>query len=123
LDAVFGQLIAFNEIQFQIWGPQLRKVNAFPSILDRGWKQIRPSLKTSLKFLIWAALLRIEQIAAYWPLYRLQMRNLIQILTVEQETDGVVITYSDGTTAGYVVEELLELRPHREPTETTRSKK
>jgi hypothetical protein len=44
------------------------------------------------------------------------MHNAIQILTVEQETDGVVVTYSDGTTAGYVVEELLELRPHREPT-------
>jgi hypothetical protein len=56
-------------------------------------------------------------------LYRLQMRNSIQILTVEQETDGVVVTYSDGTTAGYVVEELLELRPHREPTETAHSKK
>jgi hypothetical protein len=59
----------------------------------------------------------------HWLSYRLQMRNLIQILTVEQEADGVVVTYSDGTTAGYVVEELLELRPHREPTETAHSKK
>jgi hypothetical protein len=44
------------------------------------------------------------------------MTNTIAILTVEQESDGVVVTFSDGTTAGYVVEELLELRPHREPT-------
>ena len=43
------------------------------------------------------------------------MTNTIAILTVEQESDGVVVTFSDGTTAGYVVEELLELRPHREP--------
>jgi hypothetical protein len=43
------------------------------------------------------------------------MSNEIAILTVEQESDGVVVTFSDGTTAGYVVEELLELRPHREP--------
>jgi len=65
----------------------------------------------------------IEQTTTHWLSYRLQMRNLIQILTVEQEADGVVVTYSDGTTAGYVVEELLELRPHREPTETMHSKK
>ena len=30
--------------------------------------------------------------------------------------DGLVVTFSDGTTAGYVIEELLELRPFREPT-------
>ena len=30
--------------------------------------------------------------------------------------DGVFVTFSDGTKAGYVVEELLELRPKREPT-------
>jgi hypothetical protein len=44
------------------------------------------------------------------------MVNAIKILTVEQDgDDGVIVTFSDGTTAGYVVEELLELRPHREP--------
>lgn len=31
--------------------------------------------------------------------------------------DGVIVTFSDGTTAGYVVEELLELRPAREEAE------
>ena len=30
--------------------------------------------------------------------------------------DGMVVKFSDGTTAGYVVEELLELRPNRERT-------
>jgi hypothetical protein len=29
--------------------------------------------------------------------------------------DGLLVTFSDGTTAGYVTEELLELRPFREP--------
>jgi hypothetical protein len=37
----------------------------------------------------------------------------IRILTVEADEDGLVITFSDGTTAGYLVEELLDLRPHR----------
>jgi len=29
--------------------------------------------------------------------------------------DGLLVTFSDGTTAGYIVEELLALRPIREP--------
>ncbi|HTG17453.1 MAG TPA: hypothetical protein VK747_19545 [Blastocatellia bacterium] len=45
------------------------------------------------------------------------MAELIQVLTVEKdEDDGLIVTFSDGTTAGYVAEELLELRPHRELT-------
>jgi hypothetical protein len=44
------------------------------------------------------------------------MAELIQILTLERDgEDGLRVTFSDGTTAGYVTEELLELRPHREP--------
>ncbi len=44
------------------------------------------------------------------------MVNPIKILTVEQDgADGVLVTFSDGTSAGYVVEELLALRPYREP--------
>jgi hypothetical protein len=40
-----------------------------------------------------------------------------QILTVERDgQDGLLVTFSDGTIAGYVAEELLELRPFREPT-------
>jgi hypothetical protein len=40
----------------------------------------------------------------------------IRILTVELEDgDGLLVTFSDGTIAGYVAEELLELRPFREP--------
>jgi hypothetical protein len=39
----------------------------------------------------------------------------IHVVGVEKGGDGgVVVTYSDGTVAGYVVEELLSLRPVRE---------
>jgi hypothetical protein len=45
------------------------------------------------------------------------MANPITILTVEKDApDGLILTFSDGTTSAYVVEEMLELRPHREPT-------
>ena len=44
------------------------------------------------------------------------MVNEIQIINVEIDgDDGIIVTFSDGTSAGYVVEELLELRPYREP--------
>ena len=40
----------------------------------------------------------------------------IKILSVKQDGgDGLIVTFSDGTVGAYVVEELLELRPHREP--------
>ena len=40
----------------------------------------------------------------------------IRILTVERDgDDGLIVTFSDETTGAYVVEELLELRPYREP--------
>jgi len=39
------------------------------------------------------------------------------MLTAELESDdGLIVTLSDGTIAGYVPEELLELRPVRELT-------
>lgn len=39
----------------------------------------------------------------------------IHVVGVEKGGEGgVVVTYSDGTVAGYVVEELLSLRPTRE---------
>ena len=42
----------------------------------------------------------------------------IQILMVKQDgEDGVIVNFSDGTFGAYVVEELLELRPCREPIE------
>jgi hypothetical protein len=45
------------------------------------------------------------------------MGELIQIPTAERDgEDGLFVTFSDGTIAGYVAEELLELRPFREPT-------
>jgi hypothetical protein len=41
--------------------------------------------------------------------------NAIQIVNIEQDgEDGILVTFSDGTIAGYVVEELIELRPIRE---------
>ena len=50
------------------------------------------------------------------------MEHTIQILTAERDgDDGLIVTFSDGTTGAYVVEELLELRPHRELVETTQA--
>jgi hypothetical protein len=41
----------------------------------------------------------------------------IRILSAEPEgADGLIVNFSDGSSAGYVVEELLDLRPLREPT-------
>lgn len=40
---------------------------------------------------------------------------MVRIISVEQDgNDGVLVHFSDGSIAGYVVEELLELRPARE---------
>lgn len=44
------------------------------------------------------------------------MTSDIQVASVEMDDqDGIIVTFSDGTITGYVVEELLELRPYREP--------
>jgi len=52
------------------------------------------------------------------------MPEQIEILTVEIDNgDGMIATFSDGTTAGYVAEELLKLRPKRERTEGSRVEK
>ena len=41
--------------------------------------------------------------------------NAIEIVNAERDgTDGILVTFSDGTIAGYVVEELIELRPVRD---------
>ena len=43
------------------------------------------------------------------------MAGEIHILEVEKDgEDGLIVTFSDGTIGGYVVEELLLLRPIRE---------
>jgi hypothetical protein len=48
--------------------------------------------------------------------YIVSMPHEIEIVHVERDSsDGIVVTFSDGTVGAYVVEELLELRPHREP--------
>ena len=43
------------------------------------------------------------------------MADQILILSTELDgDDGLIVTFSDGTSGAYVVEELLLLRPHRE---------
>jgi hypothetical protein len=47
------------------------------------------------------------------------MTSAIKILTTEFDgDDGLIVTFSDGTTGAYVVEEMLELRPFRERSKT-----
>jgi len=47
--------------------------------------------------------------------------DTIKIVKVEQDgADGALVTFSDGTIAGFVVEELLDLRPVREKVNTTK---
>jgi len=50
------------------------------------------------------------------------MESAIQILAIELDgVDGIMVTFSDGTTGGYVVEELLHLRPIREGLRTKKN--
>jgi hypothetical protein len=52
-----------------------------------------------------------------------RMKLEIQILAVELDgLDGIVVTFSDRTTGGYVIEELSELRPVRERMKTKKIK-
>jgi hypothetical protein len=47
------------------------------------------------------------------------MAQTIKMLTAEFDgDDGLIVTFSDGTTGAYVIEELLELRPFRERVKT-----
>jgi CheY-like chemotaxis protein len=59
----------------------------------------------------------LEQPAIPFMRRVLGMRGEIQILAAELDggPDGLIVTFSDGTTGGYVAEELLQLRPVREP--------
>jgi hypothetical protein len=48
----------------------------------------------------------------------LTMADETKILSVELDgADGLIVKFSDGTTDGFLVEELLKLRPCREPLE------
>jgi hypothetical protein len=50
------------------------------------------------------------------------MAEKTQILNVERDgEEGLIVTFSDGTTGAYVAEELLELRPFREQTQTLKN--
>lgn len=45
------------------------------------------------------------------------MTDSVKILTVKRDDgDGLFVTFSDGSCAGYVAEEMLNLRPNREAT-------
>jgi hypothetical protein len=58
---------------------------------------------------------KIGQSAAWQRGILFVMAKEIRILNVEKDgEDGVIVTFSDGTQAGYVVDELLLLRPIRE---------
>ena len=51
------------------------------------------------------------------------MAEKARIVTTEPDgDDGLIVTFSDGTTGAYVAEELLELRPVRERSKTKRIK-
>jgi hypothetical protein len=44
------------------------------------------------------------------------MSQRIEVVEVDREDgDYVIVSFSDGTCAKYTVDELLALRPHREP--------
>jgi hypothetical protein len=61
---------------------------------------------------------RLERPAEVTKRSVLPMDGKIRVLTFKiEDPDGMIITFSDGTTAAYLVEELLKLRPHREETE------
>ena len=56
-----------------------------------------------------------------WPKreYIPSMASKMRILTAEPDgDDGLIVTFSDGTTGAYVIEELLKLRPFRERVQT-----
>jgi hypothetical protein len=66
------------------------------------------------------SLSNIEQRRRIDSKYCVAMEVLAKIIRVEIEgDDGLIVTFSDATEAAYVVEELLELRPHREPIESS----
>jgi hypothetical protein len=45
----------------------------------------------------------------------LQPAKELRVVEVQKDgTDGILVAFSDGTVAGYVLEELIELRPFRE---------
>jgi len=67
---------------------------------------------------VWA-LSQFEQISRRGRAYSIAMSDPaeIKILTVKRDDgDGIFVTFSDGTCAGYVAEEMLTLRPSREAT-------
>lgn len=61
--------------------------------------------------------LRVEREYIHSMTYRIRIPT-----AAHDGDDGLIITFSDGTTGAYVVEELLELRPYRERVKTKKTK-
>jgi hypothetical protein len=60
---------------------------------------------------------QFDQISRFIRAYPIAMTDSVKMLTVKRDDgDGLFVTFSDGTCAGYVAEELLNLRPNREAT-------
>ncbi len=71
------------------------------------------------QFEIHSQLSKIGQTFSVASGYTRLMAAEMRILTTEPDgDDGLIVTFSDGTTGAYVVEELLELRPVRERAKT-----
>jgi len=65
----------------------------------------------------------IEQMPAWEPGTLFTMDKYPKIVGVEKDgVDGLIVTFSDGTMGGYVVEELLEIRPIRERVEEPKAR-
>jgi hypothetical protein len=65
-------------------------------------------------------LINIEQTPVWQWITVFSMSTETHIVKVEKDgEDGVIVTFSDGTLGGYVVEELLDLRPIREEVKKT----
>lgn len=60
---------------------------------------------------------QFDQTSRLGRAYPIAMTDPIKILTAKRDDgDGLFVTFSDGTCAGYVAEEMLNLRPNREAT-------
>jgi len=66
----------------------------------------------------------IEQLGARLRNTVSPMDDEIRLISVEMDgDDGLIATFSDGTTGGYLVQELLQLRPCRERVREAKSLK
>jgi hypothetical protein len=87
------------------------------------WTKWRGNFRRQIELDAYCDVSKTIQFSSLAPVYTFSVPEPIRILTAELDgDDGLLVTFSDGTVAGYVVEELLELRPVREPIELSRSR-